>query len=48
MAAVRHLGFLKLKVLTASEIGCVLHHPAKFYGDRLYRCRDISRFSNKT
>jgi len=42
LSAVCHLGFLKLNFLTV--VAHVLHHIAKFYGDRSYCCRDITIF----
>jgi len=45
MAAVRHLGFLKLKFLTVVVVkNPILHHRTKFRKDRSNRCRDIAIF----
>jgi len=45
MAAVRHLGFLKLNFLTVSVVKKpILHQHTKFRKDRSNRCGDIAIF----
>ena len=45
MAAVRHLGFLKLNFLTVSVVKTpILHQHTKFRKDRSNRCGDIAIF----
>ena len=44
MAAVRHLGFVKLKLTVGAVKRSILHNRAKFRKDRSNRCGDIAIF----
>jgi len=45
MAAVRHLGFVKFKLLTVgADKRPILHQHTKFRNDRSNRCGDIAIF----
>jgi len=46
MADVRHLGFVKFKLLTVGEVKRpILHQRTKFRKDRSNRCGDIAIFA---